>query len=393
MERPKRPYSLFKRPAIRSRHIYYCRFRGQDGRYLAPVSTGLTSKAAAANWADQEITNGHRIQPGTRGTLFDALASGFWSFSGEYITRQLARGGHFSKLLSQIRAAQLEKWILPYFKGKALGGIRRHEIESWVMELYRNSGLTPSTVNRCLMDMKIIMAEATRRGFCAADPAAGIAMLAEKRKERGVLLPDEIGKLFATNAVEKVWNGEIMFFAAAMLAITGGLRAGEIRALRVMDAHTEFVTVAGSWAEGQGRGGAKWGSERIVPIPSRTANELQTLIKSNPYQDPADLIFLGYMRGVPVGKHVLSDRFNEALGRIGVSEAQRRDRRLVFHSTRHTFNSIMRGRIDSGKLFRITGHRQESTNIIYTHILPRDLEEVRAVQEEILNVSRTKSGS
>jgi len=391
MERPKRPYSLFKRPAIR--YIYYCRFRGQDGRYLAPVSTGLTSKAAAANWADQEITNGHRIQPGTRGTLFDALASGFWSFSGEYITRQLARGGHFSKLLSQIRAAQLEKWILPYFKGKALEGIRRHEIESWVMELYRNSGLTPSTVNRCLMDMKIIMAEATRRGFCAADPAAGIAMLAEKRKERGVLLPDEIGKLFATNAVEKVWNGEIMFFAAAMLAITGGLRAGEIRALRVMDAHTEFVTVAGSWAEGQGRGGAKWGSERIVPIPSRTANELQTLIKSNPYQDPADLIFLGYMRGVPVGKHVLSDRFNEALGRIGVSEAQRRDRRLVFHSTRHTFNSIMRGRIDSGKLFRITGHRQESTNIIYTHILPRDLEEVRAVQEEILNVSRTKSGS
>ena len=40
--------------------------------------------------------------------------------------------------------------------------------------------------------------------------------------------------------------------------------------------------------------------------------------------------------------------------------------------------------VSAGKLFRITGHRQESTNIIYTHVLPRDLEEVRAVQEEII---------
>jgi len=391
MERPRRPYSLFKRPAIRSRYIYYCRFRGEDGRYLSPVSTGLTSKAAASNWADEEIKRGGRIQPGKRGTLFEAFAVGFWSYSGEYITRQLARGGHFSRLLSQMRAAQLETWVVPYFKSKPIGGIRRHEIESWVMDLYRNSGLSPSTVNRCLTNMKILMAEATRHGFCAADPAAGIEMLAEKRKERGVLLPEEIRKLFAADALEKVWKGESMFFAAAMLAITGGLRAGEIRGLRVMDAHSDFVTVAGSWEEGHGRGGAKWGSERIVPIPSRTANELQGIIKSNPYQDPVDLIFMGFMRGVPIGKHVLSDRFNEALGRIGVTEAIRKDRRLVFHSTRHTFNSIMRGRIDSGKLFRITGHRQESTNIIYTHVLPRDLEEVRAVQEEILSASKSKN--
>ncbi|MGA2615039.1 MAG: tyrosine-type recombinase/integrase [Spirochaetia bacterium] len=393
MERPKRPYSLFKRPAIRFRYIYYCRFRGEDGRYLAPVSTGQSNKAAASNWADEEIKRGHHIQPGKRGTLFDVFVSGFWSFSGEYITRQLARGGHFSRRLAEMRAAQLGKWILPSFKGKPLGGIRRHEIESWVMNLYRNSGLTPSTVNRCLTNLKILMAEATRRGFCAADPAAGIAMLAERRKERGVLLPEEIKKLFAVDAVEKVWNREPVFFAAAMLAITGGLRAGEIRALRVMDAHPDFVTVSGSWEEGFGRGGAKWGSERIVPIPSRTANELQAIIKSNPYHDPADLIFVGFKRGVPVGKHVLSDRFNEALERIGVTEALRKDRRLVFHSTRHTFNSIMRGRIDSGKLFRITGHRQESTNIIYTHVLPKDLEEVRAVQEEILSVPQTKSAS
>jgi len=40
MERPKRPFSLFKRPSVRARHIYYCRFRDPEGRYLSPISTG-----------------------------------------------------------------------------------------------------------------------------------------------------------------------------------------------------------------------------------------------------------------------------------------------------------------------------------------------------------------
>ena len=36
------------------------------------------------------------------------------------------------------------------------------------------------------------------------------------------------------------------------------------------------------------------------------------------------------VRGVPVGKHALLYRFNKALERIGVTEAQRRDRGPVF---------------------------------------------------------------
>lgn len=254
------------------------------GSEARTVATSLPCLQAYLSTADEQLKNGNYILPGKRGTLFETFISGFWSFEGEYITRALARGGHFSRRLAEIRAAQLEKWILPFFKGKPLGSFKRHEVESWVMTLYKRSGLTPSTVNRCLTNMKILMAEATRLGFCVADPAAGIEMLAEKRKERGVLLPEEIRQLFAADALQKVWNGERIFFAAAMLAITCGLRAGEIRALRVMDIHSDFVTVAGSWEEGHSRGGAKWGSEHIVPVPARTAEELQALTKENAFQ-------------------------------------------------------------------------------------------------------------
>ena len=58
-------------------------------------------------------------------------------------------------------------------------------------------------------------------------------------------------------------------------------------------------------------------------------------------------------------------------------------RGLVWHSTRHTFNSLMRGKIDTGKLMRIVGHSNESTNLRYVHALPEDLVAVRTVQESI----------
>jgi hypothetical protein len=35
MERRKSSYSIHRRPAAKHRHIYYVRFRGEDGRIIA----------------------------------------------------------------------------------------------------------------------------------------------------------------------------------------------------------------------------------------------------------------------------------------------------------------------------------------------------------------------
>jgi hypothetical protein len=37
MEKPKRPYCLFKRPTVRLyTFIQYCRFRDENGNYMSP---------------------------------------------------------------------------------------------------------------------------------------------------------------------------------------------------------------------------------------------------------------------------------------------------------------------------------------------------------------------
>ena len=98
MEKPKRPYSLFKRPTARQHtFIYYCRFRDENGNYMSPISTLQFSKAAARNWADQKLKEGKIVLPGKRRTPFETFAERFWDYQGEYIQRKLARGVHFSK--------------------------------------------------------------------------------------------------------------------------------------------------------------------------------------------------------------------------------------------------------------------------------------------------------
>jgi integrase len=253
------------------------------------------------------------------------------------------------------------------------------------MQLFRSSEITPSTINRVLDNLKVVMKEACRRGFTSADPAAGVERLHEKRRSRGILYPVEIRALFGLEALTHFWQGERAYYAAALLAIATGARLGEARPLRVQDVLPEFIVIAGSWEDGYGRKGAKWGSERVVPISTRVATELEAVIKENEIEEPADLVFTGFRRGVPLDKHMTEERFYTALKAIGIDKDARIQRGIVWHSTRHTFNSLMRGRIDSGKLMQIVGHRQEATNMLYTHVLPEDLVAVRAVQEGVFS--------
>lgn|SRR5208337_4824171 len=69
MEKPKRPYSLFKRPTVKSNtFIHYCRFRDGNGDYMSPISSLQFSKAAARNWADERLRRpcGRSLMFGTR---------------------------------------------------------------------------------------------------------------------------------------------------------------------------------------------------------------------------------------------------------------------------------------------------------------------------------------
>jgi integrase len=122
---------------------------------------------------------------------------------------------------------------------------------------------------------------------------------------------------------------------------------------------------------------------RDIPIPTKTSQALQYCMDNTPYTDNIDCVFWGRGKDIPLSKDGLTDPLYRALHRIGISEEERRERNLSFHSHRHFFNSVMRGKIHDSKLRRLTGHRTEAMTEHYTRFKVEDFSEVLEVQEAL----------
>ena len=133
MERPKRPYSVQKRPTTKkSRHIYYVKFRNPEtGEYLSAVSSGLTNKSAAENWADEQIKRGKIILPGKRHVNFE----------------DFARGQQIGRSHARTSAGHIERHVALYFPNRTLASIKTADIERWMLALLDTGKYSAKSIN------------------------------------------------------------------------------------------------------------------------------------------------------------------------------------------------------------------------------------------------------
>ena len=96
------------------------------------------------------------------------------------------------------------------------------------------------------------------------------------------------------------------------------------------------------------------------------------------------LIFHGLALDKAIDHKVIIKRFYSALVRIGITDIQRIERNITFHSWRHFFNSYMRTRIPDNQLRKITGHRTIAMTEHYDHQYEEELDQARFYQDKIL---------
>jgi integrase len=154
----------------------------------------------------------------------------------------------------------LRRYVVPTFGDRRLGDVRRADVQGLVDSLI-GRGLKGSTVRNALDPMRRIYDRALKRDLVAIDPTDGIDWPATSRKRDRIAGPEEARALIAALAVEDraVW-------ATAMYA---GLRAGELRALRVsaVDLDADVVHVVAGWDDIEGEIATKSDSgRRVVPI-------------------------------------------------------------------------------------------------------------------------------
>jgi hypothetical protein len=87
----------------------------------------------------------------------------------------------------------------------------------------------------------------------------------------------------------------------------------------------------------------------------------------------------------PVNSERLGRQFERALECIGISRAEKKKRKLTFHSWRHFLNTLLRmSDVADSKVQSVTGHRSLRMTDHYTHFDTRKFAEVRNVQAELL---------
>lgn len=269
----------------------------------------------------------------------------------------------------------LSRHILPRFGSERLDKITPQLIESWEMNLKER--ISPATANRCLAVLQTMMREAKRQGLIDDNPAARVEKLKETPRERGILTLEEARELLNENKFGEYWGSEIGF-AANLLAATSGMRLGEVLALRVGDIQNGYVVVEHSWDRRVGLKSTKTGLIREVPIPAKTQRWLTRLTASR----PAGFVFSTNDGVTPVYYKMITSEFYAALNRFGITENERKLRNLSFHSWRHFYNSLLRGRIPDAKLQRLTGHRTQAMTERYSHFRADDFADVIQIQEE-----------
>ncbi|HUX13288.1 MAG TPA: hypothetical protein VMW87_09675 [Spirochaetia bacterium] len=180
LEPPKRPYSLQMKPTTKkSRHFIYLKFRDTDtGKYLVAVSSGMTSKSAAANWADEQIKSGSVLLPGKRNMPFGEFVGDFWDFEkSEYIRGKLARGQQIGRSHAKTSAGYITRHVLPYFGERKLVSIRTVNIDRWMMGLLEKGDLSAKSISLVHAAFRTMPCEAhpARYGLAETDKASASA--------------------------------------------------------------------------------------------------------------------------------------------------------------------------------------------------------------------------
>jgi len=84
----------------------------------------------------------------------------------------------------------------------------------------------------------------------------------------------------------------------------------------------------------------------------------------------------------------MTESLKYALQKIGINTLEQEKRNLRFHSTRHSFNSIMASKVDNDSLRTVLGHGSPQMTAHYFHA---SIEELRLVQKVQLDYFPSKS--
>ena len=311
--------------------------------------------------------------------------------------RRWAEKGHILKpsTITQHRRF-LVNYLLPRFGEYTFDKIRPTAVDDYLL----TQKISHSCRNSIVYTLKLVMREAKKAGLLEIIPE--FEPFKRNSKRQDTLSGEELTKLFPFDEKEliDVWKRpddmrqerdevSLMFGTLFCVAVSAGLRSGEVRAL-----HNEQISIPHSGLlidralDDQGQLGLlKKATEedtrsRAVIIPEITLKMLTCWLNKNPEVPGFPGMIFSY-RKKPVSGYYILDRFQYGLSRMGIDY---KTRRLTVHCLRYTYNTRMKTLLSGQVLREFMGHKKEDMTEHYDK--PFLLERLAAHQKEKSSVEQ-----
>ncbi len=356
------PFQLWKRG-----NYFYYRLPGEKSFH----STGLSSKRQAIDLIYQRLREGKGTETKLR------VYAEFFFIWGEckWIERQHAKKRSFSKPMANMRRGHLKNYLFPEFGDIPLSDINPVSVENWLINL----SLSNQTKNHILYTLNIILKEAKREKLLISNPLDDVEPMASDYVETDPFTLTELKQLFPEDRGKllEIWK-DLKWATLFNLMTATGIRSGEARALawkNVLWDLRGILVLEAVKADGTIREPKKK-EKRGIFLPTKTYNLLSEWFDKTPFNESAHLVFYGLGPFKPYEKGTLMSHFKPALEQAGIIQG---GRKLVVHSLRHTYNTLMREILPEKILREFTGHRSVKMTDHYDH---PDLEKrLKSLQE------------
>jgi integrase len=276
--------------------------------------------------------------------------------------------------------------VLPRWDDTRLRDITHADVQAWVHTLATDpaarqrkasnrpnngdlQGLSAARVVHAYQVVDQVLRYAVRARYISMNPADDVQLPRKSTTEKAALTHDQVRQL--ANA-----SGELSTMVYVLAY--GGLRYGEIAALRVgdVDASRRRLKVSRSVTAvagmGMVEGTTKTHQTRMVPLPVFVMDEVGAQVKG---RSPAELVF-PYHDGSWIPRDWFALRLDKACAAVGLTG-------VTPHTLRHTAGSLA---LASGAsvvtVQKLLGHQSPITTMnVYSHMLPDDFDNLAAAMD------------
>ena len=291
----------------------------------------------------------------------------FWDFeNSEYVKKRIARGYDIKQRNCKEKLGIVKRYWAKYFDAdRTVQSLTSRELDDFLMYLRTEKKLSADTVNKTMTAGNMAFEFLIKEGLITSNPLTSVERFKVNAKKRGIPTETEMKKLMELNWD---WTDSVNKLAFKVAALFG-LRAGEISGLQVcdIDANADLLYIRHSWNDTDKLKDTKNGDDRIIPIEHGVALELLMNARRNPdYSDTSFVFWSPKVAGQPMWPSSFEDDFYLAMQKIGISEEQRKERNIVFHSLRHYCATQIAQRASLEIAMKILGHRTEEMTRLYS---------------------------